>query len=313
MWEDVLMEGPPYEEKIQLEKAHAFFKKLPPFLAPFFKHLFSVISWGVVALVVFALGLQIFGSWYDEWSGYNTSSMLSDGSCNIAVIPIVGEIIAYSGANDYSEENTSPSATSAGDVRVTVQAAERDPNILGILARIDSYGGAVTASETIANLFKNSSMPVVALIGEAGTSAAYLAATGADIIVASPFSDIGSIGVTMSYLDYTEQNTKEGLRYVSLTSAPFKDYGSPSRPLTSSERALIERDLKIYHEQFVKEVAENRNLPVEHVAKLADGSSMPGALALENKLIDALGDQEIARAWFAEQLKISPEEVVFCE
>ena len=76
---------------------------------------------------------------------------------------------------------------------------------------------------------------------------------------------------------------------------------------------MLERDLKIYHEQFVKEVAENRNLPIEQIAKLADGSSMPGSLALENKLVDALGDQETARVWLAEQLKIKPEEVMFCE
>jgi len=126
-------------------------------------------------------------------------------------------------------------------------------------------------------------------------------------------SEIGSIGVNMSYLDKTAKNAKNGLRYVSLASARFKDYGSPDKPLTFAERTLLERDLKIYHEQFVKEVAENRNLPIEQVAKLADGSSMPGALALENKLIDFLGDQETARDWLAEKLEISPKEVVFCE
>jgi len=146
-----------------------------------------------------------------------------------------------------------------------------------------------------------------------GASAAYLAATGAKTIIASPFSDIGSIGVSMSYLDNTAKNVKDGLKYIPLTSAKFKDYGVPDKPLTTDERALIERDLKIYHNQFVKEVAENRNLSIEQVAKLADGSSMPGPLALENKLIDALGDQETVRAWFAEQLEIPLEEVVFCE
>ena len=46
---------------------------------------------------------------------------------------------------------------------------------------------------------------------------------------------------------------------------------------------------------------------------LADGSSMMGEQALENGLIDAVGDQEAARFWFAEELGLSPEEVVFCE
>ena len=119
--------------------------------------------------------------------------------------------------------------------------------------------------------------------------------------------------MTMSYVENSAKNAKDGLRYVPLASAQFKDYGDPDKPLTYAERILIERDLKMAHEQFVKEVAENRNLPIEQVAKLADGSSMPGSLALKNKLIDTLGDQETARAWFAERLGMKTEEVIFCE
>jgi len=272
-----------------------------------------IAVWALVVIIVFAVGLRIFGSWHDEWSGYNTSTMISDGSCNIAVIQITGDIIPYAGADKDGSGNEMPPSTNPDDTLATLHWAESDPNVLGVLARIDSSGGTPVASEVIANGFKNSSLPVVALIREMGTSGAYLLATGAETIIASPLSDVGSIGVTLSYLENTAKNTKEGLQYISLASAKFKDYGNPDKPLTSAERDLIERDLKIYHEQFVKEVAENRNLPVEQVAKLADGSSMPGTLALENNLVDSLGDQETARAWFAEQLEISAEEVVFCE
>jgi len=275
----------------------------------------TIVVWAFAAIVVFALGLRIYGSWHDEWSGYNASVSVSDGVCNIAVIPIAGDIIPYAGANKdgMTYESDLPPTTNPDDVLSTLMWAESDPNILGVLARIDSSGGAVVAGEIIANGFKNSPLPVVALIRETGASSAYLIATGAETIIASPLSDVGSIGITMSYLENTAKNIKEGLQYVSLASAKFKDYGNPDKPLTSLERDLIERDLKIYHEQFVKEVAENRNLPVEQIAKLADGSSMPGALALQNRLIDALGDQETARAWLAKQLGISSEEVVFCE
>ncbi|KKQ03397.1 MAG: putative protease [Parcubacteria group bacterium GW2011_GWA2_36_24] len=272
-----------------------------------------ITLWALAVIIVFAIGLRIFGSWHDEWSGYNASTMISDGSCNIAVIPITGDIIPYAGADQDGSGNELPPSTNPDDTLATLHWAESDPNVLGVLARIDSSGGTPVASEIIANGFKNSSLPVVALIREMGTSGAYLLATGAETIIASPFSDVGSIGITLSYLENTAKNNKEGLQYISLASAKFKDYGNPDKPLTSAERDLIERDLKIYHEQFVKEVAENRNLPVEQVAKLADGSSMPGTLALENKLVDSLGDQETARAWFAEQLEIAPEEVVFCE
>lgn len=278
----------------------------------FLKKFSFLIITALVVIFSFYISLWIWGSWHDEWSGYNASIAVSDGFCNIAIIPIVGNVIPYAGADEDGSGNMPPS-TNPEDTLVALRVAEADPNIRGVLVRIDSLGGSPVAAEVIANGLKHASLPLAALIREAGASAAYLAATGAKTIIASPFSDIGSIGVTMSYIDNSAKNTKEGLQYVPLTSAKFKDYGDPDKPLTADERTLLERDLKIYHEQFVKEVAENRNLPIEQVVKLADGSSMPGALALENKLIDALGDKETARAWFAEQLKLPLEEVMFCE
>jgi len=237
----------------------------------------------------------------------------SDASCNIAVIPIVGEIIPYAGAEKDGSGNELPPTTNADDVLSLLRAAETNSNIRGILVRIDSGGGSGVPAEIITNALKRTPLPAVALIREMGASAAYLVATGARTIIASPFSDIGSIGVTMSYVENATKNAQEGLQYVPLASAQFKDYMNPNKPLTQAERMLIERDLTIYHKQFVEEVAKNRNLPLEQIAKLADGSSMAGALALENGLIDSLGDQQTARVWFADNLTISPTNVVFCE
>ena len=267
----------------------------------------------VVALIAFYVGLWIFGLWHNRWSGYNASLTISDGECNIAVIPIMGDIIPYAGADQNGSWSEMPPSTNADDVLATLHRAENETNILGVFARIDSGGGSAVASEIISNGFKRSLLPVATFIREGANSGAYLAATGANTIIASSFSEIGSIGVNMSYLDKTAKNAKDGLQYIQLTSARFKDYGDPDKPLTFAERSLIERDLKIYHDHFVKIVSENRNLLIEQVAKLADGSSMPGSLALKNGLIDFLGDQETARDWFAEKLEIPADEVIFCE
>ncbi|EKD23721.1 MAG: hypothetical protein ACD_81C00189G0004 [uncultured bacterium] len=275
----------------------------------------TIVLWAIATLATFAIGLLIFGVWHDEWSGYNGSmgTAISDGVCNIAVVPITGDIIPYAKADLDGSGNEMPPSTNPEDALSLVRIVGNDTNIKGVLVRIDSTGGSPVASEIIANELKRSALPVVALIREVGASGGYLIATGADTIIASPFSDIGSIGITMSYMSNVGNNTKEGFQYVPLVSAQFKDYGNPDKSLTQAERSLLERDLKIYHNQFVKEVAENRGLPIEQVVKLADGSSMPGALALQNKLIDTLGDQEAARKWFAEKLGLSVEEVVFCE
>jgi protease-4 len=268
------------------------------------------VLYAALALAVFAAGLGIWGMWYDEWSGYNASSMVSDGTCNIAVIPIVGDI--YTGMPTSDGSDGYPVAN-ADDVVAAISAAEADEHIDGIMVRIDSTGGTPVASELIAHAIKSSFLPSVALIREYGDSGAYLAASAADTVIASPFSDIGSIGITMSYLDNAEQNIASGLHYNQLSSGRYKDIGNPDKALTSAERALLERDLQIYHDEFVKQVAANRGLPEADIAALADGSSMPGALALEHKLIDALGDKETARALFAEQWGVSVDEVIFCE
>jgi len=245
--------------------------------------------------------------------GTSTSKRITATECNIDVIPLHGIILPYAGADKDGVSVDLPPSTSATDVRYWMKEDEKDENVRGILVQVSSPGGYPTAGEDMMLLFKRSPLPVAALIRDTGASAAYLAATGADTIIASPFSDIGSIGITMSYLDNSEQNKKEGLQYISLTSGKFKDSGSSNKPLTEEERKLFDRDLKIYHEQFVKEVAENRKLPISDVSKLADGSSMPGSLALQNKLIDQLGDRETARTWFANKLALENSEIVFCD
>lgn len=271
----------------------------------------AVVLVPVVSIIVFWAGLNVWGNWHDEWSGYNAASRISDGSCNIGILPIMGDIIPYSG--DTSDDEATAPTVNPDDTLAMLRAMESDPNIRGVIARIDSYGGAPVASEIIANGLKSSTLPVVSVIREMGTSGGYWIATGAEHIIASPISDVGSIGITMSYLDNVAQNEKDGHHYVALTSAPLKDMGNPNRTLTAEERARFERDLQLVHDQFVKEVAGNRKLPIEDVQKLADGSAMTGTLALEHKLVDELGNQESARAWFAKKLDIPASDVIFCE
>lgn len=279
------------------------------------KHMGVVGLWSLAVLGVFWAGLQLFGYWHDEWSGWNSDWQISDGECNIAVIPIDGEITTFPYVLEAeSEDELVPMVTSMSETLGTLGTAEYyDPDILGVLMLIDSHGGSGAASKLIADYLKGSAMPNAAYVLDVAASAGYLIATGADRIFANPFANVGSIGVTMSYLDNSKQNTEQGLEYVELVSAKFKDYGSPDRPLTAEEKGLIERDLKIYHEAFVKEVAENRGMSVDEVVKLADGSTLPAPLALEKKLIDAIGGKEDVRAWFAGELGMASEDIIFCQ
>ncbi len=47
--------------------------------------------------------------------------------------------------------------------------------------------------------------------------------------------------------------------------------------------------MNIIHEEFIKAVSVNRNLPIEKVGELTDGYSMLGEMAVKNGLIDDIG------------------------
>lgn len=266
----------------------------------------------VAAFVVFAVALGWYGSWLDERESRMWA--ISDGYCNIAIVPIQGDIVAFEGDRFYEEGVTDAPVATAGDwAERYITNAEFNPAILGIVAQIDSYGGYAAPGHQIMRALKSSPLPSVAYIREAGISAGYLAALGADTIIATPFAAVGSIGITYSYVQNVERNKKEGLEFVQLSSGALKDIGNPNKPLTKEEKAIYERDVAAFSDIFIDLVATSRGMSKAAVAELADGSSMPAALALEKGLIDAVGDEERVSEWFAKELGMSRDEIVFCK
>ncbi len=275
------------------------------------RHIIVILFTTICASLAFVACLSWYGHWYRHYTGADRG--VSDGVCNIAVVPIQGDIISFDDPNapQYGGGNT---PSSSGDYFARyVRHAEQDPNILGVLVPIDSGGGEPAASEVMMNVLKRSRLPSVALIRSMGASGAYMAALGASHVIASQISDVGSIGVTYSYLNESTKNTRDGIDFVQISSGQYKDMGNPDKPITDAERQLYERDLLIYKELFVSIVAESRHLSTTTVEALATGETWPGSLALQNGLIDQLGDEETAKAWFAEKLGLSPDDVVMCE
>ena len=240
-------------------------------------------------------------------------NMLSDGttqeerSCNVRGIALHGDLVTYIpsfgvSTNEEDENRSTGDQTASERIVSAIDEAEKDDDIKAILIEVDSYGGYPVAGEEVAAAVNNAEKPIVALIREGGASAAYWAVNGADRIFASKNSTVGSIAVTMSYVDSVSQNKKEGLTYVPLSSGKFKDTGDPNKTLTGEEKDLLMRDVNILHENFVKTVAENRNLDVEKVRQFADGSTMLGEMALQNGLIDQIGGLVEVKKFFKEKI-----------
>ncbi len=216
-------------------------------------------------------------------------------NCNVAFLQLHGELVTYTPTDAEGQilegyEDT----TASEDVLYLLGEAEYADEIKGILIEVDSYGGSPAAAEEIANALKASQKPVAAFIRGAGLSAAYMAITPADQIFALKSSDVGSIGVTQSYLDNVSKNQSEGHSFVQLSAGKFKDAGLPDKPLTQEERELFMRDITILHENFIQTVSQNRNIAIEEIRKIADGSSVLGEQAQRLGLIDEIGDYDTA-------------------
>ncbi len=281
-----------------------------PSKAPKLLTLFIIVfSASLLATSTIALGaFSLMGDTFE--GGTAAESWAPAAGCNVVGIAVHGDIsiTPYSYSPEECVEGC-PSGTYSDDVIQYLQAAREDDSILGILLDVSSYGGEPVAAEEIAEAVKNTEKPSVAWIRTSGTSAAYWIASAADTIIASANSDVGGIGITMSYLDNVTANEDQGLTYNSLSSGKYKDAGSPDRILTEEEAEIFKRDLAIMHANFIKAVSIHRSLPIEQVTVIADGSSMLGEMAKENGLVDSIGGQKEAYETLAAKIG---EEPVIC-
>ena len=224
-------------------------------------------------------------------------------NCNVQGIKLYGHLYTY--RNSASDDNgqSSKDISSSEEITSAIEKANNNSSIKAILLEVDSTGGSGVAGWEIAEALKHSNKPTVALIRESGDSAAYWAASGAKYIIASTNSDVGDIGVTMSYVGNYDKNTQDGLTFYQLSEGKYKDAGDPDKPLTPDEQQLFMRDLKIDYDNFVKDVSANRHLDISKVTALADGSSMTGQMAKDNGLIDQVGGIYDVEGYLQKQIK----------
>ena len=218
--------------------------------------------------------------------------------CNVAVVRLENDEMY---ATDVAQAGYS-SGYGADALVAQIEQAKEDKRIKGLLLEVDSPGGSPVAGEMVSKALKALGKPSVALIYDMGDSAAYFAATGADTIIASPFSSVGDIGVTGSFVDYSGSNEKEGNKFVQISSGKYKDAGNPDKPLTPEEKALLQSHVDEEYDTLIAQIAKNRHMPLDTVRTLADGAALPGSQALEKGLIDMLGNLTTARDWLTKKI-----------
>ncbi len=286
------------------------------FWVSFRKHSINILLYLALA-IVFVVLIVVGNVISDETTSSDTplSEKITKGedvsssySCNVAGIDLHGMLVTYvpsmGGMDDFETYQAQyGDAVGSENIIAAIRHADADESVKAIVLDIDSGGGSPVAGEEIAQALKDSFKPTVVVIRQGGLSSAYWAATGAKRIFASKNSDVGSIGVTSSYLEDINTDAK----YIQLSSGKFKDSGDPDKPITEEEKRLFMRDVNIIYENFISDVSTNRSIPKDEVRAIADGSSVLGEAALSLKLIDEIGGWKEAETYLEQLMGEKPE------
>jgi protease-4 len=195
------------------------------------------------------------------------------------------------------------------DMRAALQQAREDSRVRAIVLEIDSPGGEVTASDEIytAVVKTRARKPVVIYMGSLAASGGYYVSCGGRFLMANETTITGSIGVIIQTLNYEQLFNKIGLASVVFKSGKFKDMLNGARPITPEERELVQNFIMSTYDKFLGIVSKERNLPADLLRNtIADGRILSGKEALQNKLIDGLGELDDAFAK-AKQLGNAPD------
>lgn len=230
---------------------------------------------------------------------------VSGSSSNrIAMVYANGEITGGEGTDEV-----------IGSERISraIRKARTDKKVKAIVLRINSPGGSALASDVIWRevVLAKKEKPVIVSMGDVAASGGYYIACAADSIFAEPNTITGSIGVFGIIPNMKNFfNNKLGITFDGVKTGQYADLGTVSRPLTPGERLIIQNEVNQIYANFTKKVATGRKKSQSYIDSIGQGRVWSGREALNNGLVDRLGNIDDAIASAAKKAKLTDYKIV---
>ncbi len=206
----------------------------------------------------------------------------------VAIVYASGEIVDGYGS-DKIYGNT---------LAATLAGVRKDKEVAAVVLRVNSPGGSSLASDIIwreIELLK-AEKPVIVSMGGYAASGGYYISCPADMILADRMTLTGSIGVFGLMFNAREALTdKLGVTVDGVQSSANAGM-SMMQPLTATQRVALMRGVDKVYTTFTNNVANGRNLAIDHVLEIAGGRVWTGSDALGIGLIDGFGGLKSAIA-----------------
>ncbi|WP_343799809.1 signal peptide peptidase SppA [Bacillus carboniphilus] len=251
-------------------------------------------------------------SWLDEGDKEFEETVIEEGNTNqkIVVLKLEGVIQDTGSAGGILQAE----GYNHKKFMKQLEQVKNDNTVKGIILYVNSPGGGVMESaqihDKIIEIQEETGKKIYVSMGATAASGGYYVSAPADKIFASPDTLTGSLGVIMQAWNFEGLADKYGVDLVTIKSGPFKDIMSPVREVTEEERDILESMVDNSYNQFVKVIAEGRNLSQSRVRELADGRIYDGWQAKDVQLIDEFGYLEDTIDHLKNDLKMKNAQVI---
>lgn len=206
--------------------------------------------------------------------------------------------IIYAEGDVLSGHSTSmQTAVYGNDIVDALAEAVKNENIKAIVLRVNSPGGAVSASESMTHAIieAQKNKPIIVSMSSVAASAGYEISSNATKIVAHPTTITGSIGVFAAIPEFGNMlRNKLGITFDTVGTHTHSTDMSGIRPLSPTARNLMQRNVEEFYDTFCFRVATGRKLTPEYVDEIARGRVWSGSDAYKIGLVDTLGGLDLA-------------------
>jgi len=182
----------------------------------------------------------------------------------------------------------------------------KDKNIKAVVLRVNSPGGSALASDMIWRELEitKKEKPLVVSMGNYAASGGYYISCNAHKILAEPTTITGSIGVFGMIPNFSQLANNIGINAEQVGTNKQSLGYSPFEPMTEEFHSYAKESIEGIYKTFVERVASGRNMSFAQVDGIGQGRVWTGKEALQNGLIDELGNLEDAIKLAAELAEI---------
>lgn len=186
----------------------------------------------------------------------------------VAVIPVIGATI-----NRYDWFSAMCGFCSYDTIKLSLEAAIKDPAVKAILFDIDSPGGEAAGMLDCADLIRAASAvkPVWANANTLAASAGFGLAAAASRLTLPRLGTVGSVGVVGIHVDQSGYDKEMGLKYTPIYSGAQKIDGWGHAPLDKDALARIQARFDESRRKFAEAIARFRRLTLDAVLETEAG------------------------------------------